>query len=86
VEQELATKLGRDPTEAEIAIAAELLEDQMVGNVFALRFGLTGDEPRSLRQAGAQLGISAERARRPEDQALGRLAYTAELKELRAAA
>ena len=55
-------------------------------NVVALRFGLTGDEPRSLRQAGAQLGISAERARRLEQQALSRLAQTAELEELRAAA
>jgi RNA polymerase primary sigma factor len=145
VEHELAAKLGRDPTEAEIAVAAELPEDQVreardvtrtlasldqpvgedgetalgdlfesdrpqpedeVGsaladaqvrkavrelpeaerNVVALRFGLTGDEPRSLRQAGAQLGISAERARRLEEQALRRLAETAELEELRAAA
>jgi RNA polymerase primary sigma factor len=145
VEQELATKLSRAPTEAEIAAAAELPEgqvrealevtrtlaslDQRVGedgetalgdlfesdrpqpeeevgsaladaqvrnavgelpeaerNVVALRFGLTGDEPRSLRQAGAQLGISAERARRLEEQALSRLAETSELEELRAAA
>jgi RNA polymerase primary sigma factor len=145
VEQELAVELSRAPTEAEIAAAAKLPEDQVrealdltrtlasldqpvgedgetalgdlfqsdrpqpeeeVGdaladaqvrkvvrelpeaerNVVALRFGLAGDEPRSLREAGAKLGISAERARRLEQQALRRLAETSELEELRAAA
>jgi RNA polymerase primary sigma factor len=142
---ELATKLSRDPTDAEIAAAAELPEDQVreareiqrtlasldqpvgddgdsslgdlfeserpqpdeevgdalagaqvrkaVGqlpeaerNVVALRFGMTGEEPRSLRQAGAELGISTEQARRLEAQALERLAHTDGLEELRAAA
>jgi RNA polymerase primary sigma factor len=145
VEQELALKLERDPTEEEIAEAAELpLEqvrearevtralaslDQAIGedgeaalgdllpserpepdeevgdalgearvrevvdrlpeterNVVRLRFGLAGDEPRSLREAGAELGITAERARQVEEQALLRLAESGELDELRAAA
>jgi RNA polymerase primary sigma factor len=145
VERELAAELSRDPTDAEIAAAAELPEDQVrearevkrslasldqrvgedgetalgdllsserprpedeVGDaladaqvrevvgrlpeqerkVVALRFGLAGTEPRSPREAASELGISAERVRRLEEQALERLAETPELGELRAAA
>jgi RNA polymerase primary sigma factor len=145
VERELAATLSRDPTDAEIAAAAELPEeqvreareiartlaslDQPVGeegdtalgdllaserpqpedevaesmadsqvrtavgqlpeeerDVVALRFGLAGEAPKSLREAGAELGVSAERVRQLEDQALRRLAERPELDELRAAA
>jgi RNA polymerase primary sigma factor len=55
-------------------------------NVIQLRFGLTGDEPRTLGQAGKELGISAERARQLEEQGLRRLARTPELAALREAA
>jgi RNA polymerase primary sigma factor len=144
-ERELAVKLGRQPTDAEIAKATDLPEDQVrealeltknlasldqsisedgetalgdllpsqlpqpeeevvealgdarvrevVGqlpdaerNVVALRFGLTGDEPASVRQAGEQLGLSSQRTRRLEEQALRRLAESGELDELREAA
>lgn len=145
VEQELATALGRDPTDEEIAGKTELPPDhvreareltrnltsldQTVGedgetalgdllpserpepdeevgdalggqrvrevvarlaeperSVVTLRFGLRGDEPRSLRETGSELGMSAERARTLEEQALRRLAENGELDELRAAA
>jgi RNA polymerase primary sigma factor len=144
-ERELAVKLGRPPTDAEIATATELPEEQVrealeltkqlasldqsisedgetalgdllpserpqpeeevvdalgnarvrevVGrlpeterNVVTLRFGLAGDEPASVRQAGAQLGISSARTRQLEEQALRRLAQSGELDELREAA
>jgi RNA polymerase primary sigma factor len=144
-EQQLATQLGRDPTDEEIAQEAELPEeqvreareltrnlaslDQAVGEdgesalgdllpserpgpddevgsalgdqrvrevvgrladperaVVILRFGLGGDEPRSLRETGTELGISAERTRQLEEQALRRLADGGELEELREAA
>jgi RNA polymerase primary sigma factor len=144
-ERELAVKLGRQPTDAEIAQATDLPEEQVrealeltknlasldqsisedgetalgdllpselpqpeeevvdalgnarvrevVGqlpdaerNVVALRFGLTGDEPASVRQAGAQLGLSSQRTRRLEEQALRRLAESGELDERREAA
>ena len=144
-ERELAVKLGRQPTDEEIAQASDLPEEQVrealeltknlasldqsisedgetalgdllpselpqpeeevvdalgnarvrevVGqlpdaerNVVALRFGLTGDEPASVRQAGAQLGMSSQRTRRLEEQALRRLAESGELDELREAA
>ncbi len=145
VESELSTKLGREPTDEEIASVTEIpLEeiselrelsramtslDQPVGedgetalgdllasdrpepleevavterdqrvneavgrlpaaeqSVIRLRFGLAGEEPRTLRQAGSELGITAERARQLEEQGLRRLAATAELEGLGEAA
>ena len=144
-ERELAARLSRDPTDEEIAAAAELPEEQVreareltrslasldrpvgedgetalgellaserpqpdeeVGEALAeqrirdvverlpeeertvvtLRYGLAGGEPRSLREAGADLGIGPERARQLEEQALHRLAQSGELDELHEAA
>jgi RNA polymerase primary sigma factor len=145
IEAELSTKMGREPTDEEIAAVsqipleeiAELRElsramtsldqpvsedgetalgdllaserpepleevavterDQRVNeavrrlpaaeqSVIRLRFGLAGEEPRTLRQAGSELGITAERARQLEEQGLRRLAATAELEGLGEAA
>ncbi len=55
-------------------------------NVIELRFGLSGDEPRSARQTGTKLGISAAQASELEEQALRRLAQSTELEALRIAA
>lgn len=144
-ERELAVKLGRQPTDAEIAEVSGLPEEQVrealeltknlasldeavsedgetalgdllpsdrpqpedevvdaLGNarvrkivgrlpdeerdLVTLRFGLAGDEPASLREAGTQLGLSTQRTRRLEEQALSRLAQSGELNELRQAA
>ena len=52
-------------------------------DVVRLRFGLAGEEPRSLREAGTELGMSAERARKLEERALRRLAEGGQLEELR---
>jgi RNA polymerase primary sigma factor len=145
IEADLSTKLGREPTDEEIAAVAELpLEDiselrelsramtsldqpvsedgetalgdllasdrpepleevavterdervneavrrlpEAEQSVIRLRFGLAGEEPRTLRQAGSELGITAERARQLEEQGLRRLAATAELEGLSEAA
>jgi len=145
VERELSVRLGREPTDAEIAAAAELPEDEVlevrelsrnltsldqpvgkdgetafgdllasdrphpdeeVGNalrdagvrevvarlpqaerqVIQLRFGLIGEGPRTLRDTGSQLGITAERAGQLEDQAMERLGRSRELESLREAA
>jgi RNA polymerase sigma factor (sigma-70 family) len=145
IEADLSTKLGREPTDEEIAVVAELpleeiselrelsramtsldqpvsedgetalgdllasdrpepLEevavterDERLGeavrrlppaeqSVIRLRFGLSGEEPRTLRQAGSELGITAERARQLEEQGLRRLAAARELEGLAAAA
>ena len=55
-------------------------------SVIRLRFGLAGEEPRTLRQAGSELGITAERARQLEEQGLRRLAAARELEGLSEAA
>ncbi len=145
LESELNTKLGREPTDEEIAAVAELTVeevnelrelsrglaslDQPVGedgetalgdllaaerpepseevavtdrdrqvhevvrqlpeaerNVIRLRFGLAGDEPRTLKQTGSELGISAERARELEERGLRRLAARRDVDDLREAA
>ncbi len=144
-ESELNTKLGREPTDEEIAEAAKLPVDEVIEirelgrglasldqtvsedgdtalgdllasdrpgpveevaeldrdrrigiivgrlpeqerNVIRLRFGLSGEEPMTLRQTGSELGISAERARELEERGLRRLAGTPELEQLRDAA
>jgi RNA polymerase primary sigma factor len=54
--------------------------------VIRLRFGLAGEQPRTLRQTGKELGITTERARQLEEQGLRRLAGSAELASLREAA
>ena len=54
--------------------------------MITLRFGLAGDEPRSLREAGEALGISSDRTSRLEERALNRLAASGQLDELREAA
>jgi RNA polymerase primary sigma factor len=55
-------------------------------NVIRLRFGLTGDEPRTPRQTGIELGITTEQARQLEARGLERLADSPELEALRSAA
>jgi RNA polymerase primary sigma factor len=54
--------------------------------VIELRFGLAGEEPRSIRQTGSDLGISAAKAGELEARALSRLAALPELEGLRTAA
>jgi RNA polymerase primary sigma factor len=145
-ERELSAKLGRDPTDEEIAEAAELtldevrelhdaartvtsldrpvgedddgasLGDLMEGDtprpdqeveisleeealrraldtlpdqereVVKLRYGINGDEPTPLREAGRRLGLSAEGVRKIESKALAHLATARELEGLREAA
>ena len=54
--------------------------------VIELRFGLSGDEPRSVRQTSTVLGISSARTSELEDQALRRLAEIPEVQALEIAA
>jgi RNA polymerase primary sigma factor len=145
IESELNLKLGREPTDEEIAVVAELpVEqvaevrelsrglsslDQPIGDdaemslgdllpsdapepsvevaevlrdrqlasvveelpelereVIRRRFGLSGQEPRTIRQTGSELGISAAKAGELEARALSRLASRPELDGLRDAA
>ena len=65
-------------------LVGELPDDER--NVVQLRFGLGGDEPRTLRQTGMELGITTEQARKLEERGLRRLAGSSELESLRRAA
>ena len=65
------------------AIAALPERDQ---EVLTLRYGLGGDEPKSLETIGQHLGLTRERVRQIEAQALERLAVNREIEALREAA
>jgi RNA polymerase primary sigma factor len=54
--------------------------------VVKLRYGIDGDDPTPLREAGRRLGISSEEVRRLERRALTELAESRELEALRPAA
>jgi RNA polymerase primary sigma factor len=144
-ERDLSTKLGRDPTDDEVAAAIELPVEQIqevrdaartitsldrpVGSegetalgelleaegqtpdeevelslreealraaldelpererqVVKLRYGINGDEPTPLRETGRRLGLSPERVRQVEAEALKRLAFSREVAALHDAA
>jgi RNA polymerase primary sigma factor len=54
--------------------------------VITLRFGLDREEPQALRETGRRLGLSSERVRQLEDQALRRLSKDGTVAALREAA
>jgi RNA polymerase primary sigma factor len=78
--------------EIEVSLAQETLRrtvDELPAterDVIRLRYGIDGGEPKPLREAGRQLGLSAERVRQLESQALRRLAARREIDALRDAA
>ena len=80
-EEELDVSLRQDALHRAVAELPERERD-----VLKLRFGLDGDpDPKSLEQIGKQLGLTRERVRQIETEALKRLAVNRELDALRAA-
>ena len=86
---------GEGPTpdeEVEIGFREEALHralerlPEQERRVVKLRYGLNGDSPTPLREAGQMLGMSAEGVRKLEKRALERLAQQRELEGLRDAA
>jgi RNA polymerase primary sigma factor len=84
---------GRAPDE-EVAVSLEQeavrrAVDQLPERhrqVLRMRYGINGQEPQRLSETGRALGISAERVRQIENDALRRLAEVRELQGVRAAA
>jgi RNA polymerase primary sigma factor len=78
--------------EAEIALREEAVRSALDNlseqerRVIQLRYGINGDNPTPLREAGRKLGLSPERVRRIEHKALERLATTREVEGLAEAA
>jgi RNA polymerase primary sigma factor len=78
--------------EVEIALRGDAVRSALARlpererEVVRLRYGIDGDEPTPLREAGERLGISSEEVRRLERRALAELAESRELEALRPAA
>ena len=53
----------------ELAAALDELSERM-RHVIELRFGLTGEKPKTLEEVGAELGVTRERVRQLESRAL----------------
>ena len=80
-EEELHVGLTEETLRREIAELPEREQD-----VLKLRYGMNGDEdPKSLDEIGRRLGLTRERVRQIEAQALERLAVNREIEALRAA-
>ena len=80
-EEELAISLREEVIERALARLPEIQR-----KVVKLRYGINGDDPTPLREAGRRLGMSAEGVRKLERKALMQLAEEREIEALREAA
>jgi RNA polymerase primary sigma factor len=80
-DEEVAVSLERDAVRRAVAQLPDRHRE-----VVRMRYGIDGSEPQRLSDTGRALGISAERVRQIENDALRRLAEVRELQGVRAAA
>ena len=80
-DEEVAVSLERDAVRRAVAQLPDRHRE-----VVRMRYGIDGGEPQRLSDTGRALGISAERVRQIENDALRRLAEVRELQGVRAAA
>jgi RNA polymerase primary sigma factor len=80
-DEEVAVSLDREA----VRRAVEQLPDRQ-REVVRMRYGIDGGDPQRLSETGRALGISAERVRQIENDALRRLAEVREIQGVRAAA
>jgi len=90
---ELLARTDEEPfAEIEVALRDDVIDQALSElsdrdrRVLRLRYGLDGGEPRTLTSIGKELGVTRERVRQIERQALERLAEARELQALRDAA
>ncbi|MGI9112617.1 MAG: sigma-70 family RNA polymerase sigma factor [Gaiellaceae bacterium] len=85
VENGIEAEVEISLTETTLHRALEELPERQ-RDVLRLRYGLAGEEPKSLEEIGRRLGLTRERVRQIEGQALERLAVSREIEALRDAA
>jgi RNA polymerase primary sigma factor len=82
IEEEIHVGLTEETLQRAVSALPEREQD-----VVKLRYGMNGDqEPKSLDEIGRRLGLTRERVRQIEAQALRRLAVNREIEALRSAA
>jgi RNA polymerase primary sigma factor len=86
VDQDLERALSRDLTLRTLKDALATLPDLRQRQVLELHYGLGGREPKTLKQIGAQLGLTAPRISQLEHSALAALRSTPAAAEWREAA
>ena len=84
-EEGVETEVEVSLTESTLYRALEEIPERE-RDVLELRYGLTGDDPKSLEEIGRRLGLTRERVRQIEARALERLAVSREIEALRDAA
>jgi RNA polymerase primary sigma factor len=81
IEDYVSTEMGSEALREAVGTLPETER-----TVITLRFGLDREEPQALRETGRRLGLSSERVRQLEDQALRRLSRDETVAALREAA